>query len=251
MHVYKPWGMTPLQVLDALRKSHPEYQNESMTYAGRLDPMAEGVLVVLVGEAVHEKEKYMQYDKIYEADIVLGLGTDTHDLLGLPSVYAMNELTDERINAAVAEMKGVFEYPYPAYSSKPINGKPLFQWAREERLDEIEIPKRTMRVHEVTLLDRWEVSVQEIEKKIEGMNEAVRGDFRQREISERWKATLASIDQKTALPAVRVRIRCASGTYIRTLAHELGKRLGCDAILVRLVRTHVGDYDTEEAMRIQ
>lgn len=249
LNVYKPQGMTPLQALDKLRAIHPKYKTESMTYAGRLDPMAEGVLVVLVGDAVHEKEMYLKLDKTYEADILLGFGTDTYDLLGMPTVYK-TDVSDEKIDAAVAAMKGIFEYPFPTYSSKPVNGKPLFQWAREGKLNEIEIPKRTMCVHGVELLDRYECTIEELENNVTAAIPRVQGDFRQKEIANRWQSVFDGMDKNAALPAMRIRIHCASGTYIRTLAHELGKRLGVDAVLLRLIRTKVGDLKIEDSTRI-
>lgn len=247
LSVYKPQGMTPLQVIKRLREADIRYHNAPMTYAGRLDPMAEGVLVVLVGDAVHEKEAYISLDKTYEADVVFGVGTDTHDLLGMPTVHdeeghpAAGQLASE-----IKNMEGIFEYPFPAYSSKPVNGKPLFQWAREQRLDEIEIPKRTMRVHGIEVLGRYEMTGEALQRNISEAIARVDGDFRQEEIINRWKEVLA--DKKSVFSGVRIRIHCGSGTYIRTLARELGKRLGTDAVVARLVRTKVGEFRLDDAI---
>lgn len=250
LNIYKPQGMTPLQVIDAVRHRHPEYRDAKMTYAGRLDPMAEGVLIVLVGDAVHEKEAHLALDKTYEADIMLGIGTDTHDLLGMPMAHTIKGVRIERLETEVRNMEGIFEYPFPAYSSKPVNGKPLFRWAREGGLGEIEIPKRTMVIYGVEMIDRYDSTVGLLQGNIAMVIAKVRGDFRQREIIDRWKTVLVGMDNNAALPVVRIRIRCASGTYIRTLAHELGKRLGADAVLVRLIRTRVGDFDIDDAEKI-
>lgn len=250
LNVYKPRGMTPLQLLDRLRKKYPEYKSEKMTYAGRLDPMAEGVLVVLVGDAVHDKERYLVLDKIYEADIAFGFGTDTHDVLGLPTMQGIGEISDKSIVEEIRNMEGEWEYPFPIYSSKPVEGKPLFQWARENRIDEIDIPKRKMRIYKVTLLGRRAVSARAMKKDIEKLIANVRGDFRQREIIGRWKAVFGEIEGLRKFPIIRMRIDCASGTYIRTITHELGRRLGTDAVLMKLVRTKVGPFDQENSSRL-
>ena len=250
LNIYKLQGMTPLQAIDRVRKAYPEYRNEKMTYAGRLDPMAEGVLIILVGDAVHKKEEYVQLDKVYEANIVFGFGTDTHDLLGLPTVYDARAIGIERIKKELVGLKGICEYPFPAYSSKPINGKPLFQWAREGRLHEIEIPKRSMCVHDVKLLELCAISADMVRKTVTMMVKNVRGDFRQTEILHQWGVVLSGLMNKTAFPVVRLRVHCASGTYIRTLSHELGKRLSTDAVLMRLVRIRVGEFGVKDSIRL-
>lgn len=249
VNIYKPVGITPLQAIDAIRKIYPEYQGEKMTYAGRLDPMAEGVLLVLVGNARYKKDEFLTLDKTYEAEILLGIGTDTHDILGMPKIYSQSEVTTTRIRDEVQKIKGDFVYQFPVYASKPINGKPLFQWAREGGLEEIKIPTRLMRVHEVELQGQYTMTARACREHIVKNIGLVRGDFRQQAISEQWRNALCDASVDTYV-VVRVRIRCASGTYIRTIAHELGKRLGTDAILIRLIRTEVGSYRSEQSREI-
>lgn len=250
INIYKPQGMTPLQAIDAVRRQYPECQDEKMTYAGRLDPMAEGVLIVLVGDAVYRKEEYLKFDKVYEADIVFGLGTDTHDLLGIATMYDKVSIEDVKMKEEVKKMKGDFEYPFPIYSSKPVNGKPLFQWAREGRLEEIEIPSRLMKVYEVELLNQYSISAGEIKGSIERCIMNVRGDFRQEEILNRWGMILEGMGKEVTFSSIRIRIHCASGTYVRILTYELGKRLGTDAVLTKLVRTKVGSFESSTSTRI-
>ncbi|MDE1988462.1 MAG: hypothetical protein KGJ58_03695 [Patescibacteria group bacterium] len=84
LNIYKKAGETPLETISRFRADNQEYQKEKITYAGRLDPLAEGVLILLVGDAVYEKEKYLKTDKEYEAEILFGFETDTYDILGLP-----------------------------------------------------------------------------------------------------------------------------------------------------------------------
>ena len=250
VNVYKPQGMTPLQAIDAIRDRYPEYRSERMTYAGRLDPMAEGVLVILVGDAVHKKETYLRLDKEYEADIVFGIGTDTHDLLGMPIICNNIKIDSDIVRSGMEQMIGSFEYALPIYSSRPVNGKPLFQWAREGRTDEIEIPKRMMCVHAMELVEMYMIKGKELMQKIDTSIANVQGDFRQEKVLHGWNTALAGVGMDTALPALHMSINCASGTYVRTIAHELGKRLGTDATIMRLVRTRVGSYFASDAIRI-
>ena len=248
LNIYKPQGMTPLQALDMIRASEPAYQNEKMTYAGRLDPMAEGVLLVLVGDAVHKKDTYNGLDKTYEADVLFGVGTDTHDLLGMPMIVATEDMSDARFKKEADSLLGMHEYALPIYSSKPVQGKPLFQWARENRVHEITVPKRTMHVYEIDMLDRKKITAGALRKEVAQRIERVTGDFRQEAVKDAWSALLEA-DANASFHVAHIRVRCASGTYIRTLAHEWGKRLGTDAVLSRLVRTRVGGYAIGESMQ--
>lgn len=248
INLYKPQGMTPLQALHALREMKSEYRGEKMTYAGRLDPMAEGVLIVLVGDAVHKKEYYCGLEKTYVVDVLFGLGTDTHDLLGMPIRCPALAISDECLQREMNGLGGVHKYPFPVYSSKPVRGKPLFQWAREGRLNEVDIPKRIMDVRDMRLLERYTVTANKLEEMIQEQIGRVSGDFRQHEVLDRWCVLLN--EKRDVFQGVRVTVRCASGTYIRTIAHELGKRLGTGAVVTRLVRTQVGEYGIEESMEI-
>jgi len=248
LNIYKPQGWTPLQTIDALRKLYPAYQNEKMTYAGRLDPMAEGVLLVLVGDAVHKKDTYNGLDKTYEADVLFGVGTDTHDLLGMPMIVAVGDMSDAHLKKEAHDLLGMHEYALPIYSSKPVQGKPLFQWARENRVHEITVPKRTMHVYEIDLLDRKKIIAGALRKEVAQRIGRVVGDFRQEVISREWNDLLEA-DSNASFHVVHIMVRCASGTYIRTLAHEWGKRSGTDAVLSRLVRTRVGKYAIGESIQ--
>ena len=82
-NVFKPVGISPLDAIKILKEKYPELKDEKMTYAGRLDPLAEGALLILAGNAVHKKEKYLKLDKEYEGEILFGFNTDTYDILGL------------------------------------------------------------------------------------------------------------------------------------------------------------------------
>ena len=125
LNIYKKIGETPLETLNCFRKHNTEYENVSLTYAGRLDPMAEGVLLVLAGEENKKREQYLSLDKEYRADILFGFETDTYDLLG-----KVNRTNDEfdtknfklRIEKILQNLVGKISQPYPPYSSKPVEG---------------------------------------------------------------------------------------------------------------------------------
>ena len=83
VNVYKPISPTPLQVVEKFREKHPEYAESKISYAGRLDPLAEGVLLLLIDKENKKREKYQKLDKEYEFEVLFGAATDTYDLLGI------------------------------------------------------------------------------------------------------------------------------------------------------------------------
>ena len=121
INIYKKVGETPLEAINRFRSANPEHQNVKMTYAGRLDPLAEGVLILLSGEAIHEKEKYLDLDKEYEAEIVFGFETDTYDILGLPKKKKMTKDFDrDELAGFLNNFLGRNKERFPRYSSYKI-----------------------------------------------------------------------------------------------------------------------------------
>ena len=247
-NIYKPVGISPLDAIKALKERHPKLKDEKMTYAGRLDPMAEGVLLVLAGNAVYEKEEYLKLDKEYEGGILFGFETDTYDVLGLPKNTGQPTSTSRTVlDGFMKKLEGDISLPLPSYSSYKIKGKPLFQWAREKKLDEIEIPMRQTKINSAKLFSVDEISSQKLLEIIERKISLVKDDFRQKEILAKWREILNG-DQANYQIA-RVKINCSSGTYIRSIAHYLGKELETGGIILSLTRTKVGDFDIINSKR--
>jgi tRNA pseudouridine55 synthase len=244
--LYKKLGETPLQCLDALRVAKPEYKDSVLSYAGRLDPMAEGVMLVMVGEENKERERYLGLDKVYECEVLLGVATDTYDVLGRIGEVAPAPVgTPARasIEAHLQSFVGKYAQKYPPFSSKTLNGKALFQLAKDGELREEDIPSRVVEVYSAEVVSTEVVSVQILEARILKNISLVDGDFRQEEIIADWKKffALCSVDEK--FPVVKIKVSCGSGTYIRSIAHGLGKKLGVPALALSILRTKVGEYD--------
>lgn len=231
--VYKKEAETPLQTLIRFRQTEQIPQAVPLTYAGRLDPLAEGVLVVLSGEAVHEKDLVNKLDKEYEAEFLIGIKTDTYDLLGIPKEINTTPPTIESAVEKINSLVGCHYFPYPPYSSKPIHGKPLFMWAREGKINDIVMPTTIMQVNDCTILSISNRSGREIKERVNKITTMLQGDFRQYEINDIWKASLRDND---IFLSITIRWDVASGTYIRSLADY------CGATLYRLKRMRVGGY---------
>ncbi|MFA7000179.1 MAG: hypothetical protein WC241_03640 [Candidatus Paceibacterota bacterium] len=241
--VYKKVGETPLDCIHNLKEEHPELDLLPMTYAGRLDPLAEGVLLILVGDECNKKDEYLNLSKVYEVEVLFGFATDTYDILGKLNHTIPNSFLDSasKIQAILPEFIGKIKQLYPPYSSRPVNGKPLFMWAREGKLDEIQIPTHNVQIDSIEIIDNSEISgkslLEEIKKKIS----KVKGDFRQEEILKIWEKELKNKEEEK-YPVTKLKISCGSGAYMRSIANDIGQKLGVGALALKIVRTKVGDY---------
>lgn len=246
--IYKPAGLTPLEALEKFRAQENLPQDLKMTYAGRLDPMAEGILLLVCGKKVHEKEKYLSLPKKYTARFLFGLSTDTFDLLGKVTKTSKIILNKEEVMAAVKNLKGEIHLKVPPYSSVPIHGKPSFMHARAGTLEAKDQPERTMTVTNVKILNSETISSKEVLKTATQSIEKVSGDFRQKEIIRLWKKTLGK--STTKFLVVDVAINCKSGTYIRSLAEHVGKQVNSPALLYHLKRDRVGKFDIKNSTKL-
>ena len=213
----KPAGMTSHDVVTRVRKIIGERR---VGHTGTLDPFATGVLVVLVGRATRIAQFLSGAEKEYEATVRLGYATDTGDRTGAPvesELHAKPQSTQglrkAEIEAAVASFRGEIEQLPPMYSAKKVAGRKLYEHAR--RGEEIERSPVRVTIHEFELLSD-ELSASED----------------------------GSID-------FRVRVICSAGTYIRTLAEDLGQKLGVGAHLAELRRTRAGRFKIEESSTLE
>lgn len=239
----KKEGETPLEALDRLRARNKKYKDIKMTYAGRLDPMASGLLLVLLGDEVKNKEKYLKLDKEYEFEILFGFATDTYDILGriLDGLIRPNSPIEleEKIKNNLKFFLGKFVQRYPIYSSKTVKGKPLFEYGREDK--EVEIPEREVNVKSLKFLNLRKVSRQSLLKNIEKRIKKVRGDFRQEEILSAWRELLCTSAWKYVYIG-SFEIKCSSGTYVRSISNSLGEKIGIPALAYSIKRTKIGKY---------
>lgn len=213
-----------------------------LTYAGRLDPMAEGLLMVLAGEDRLLKEKYLALPKEYEMEILFGFETDTYDLLGIVRDSGIIE-NQHNINYTKIFEKfiGDIEQEYPPYSSKPVEGKPLFQIAREGKINEVKIPTHIVNIESIKIIEKRKITKENLQKYINEKIPLVVGDFRQNEILESWSEALSNTPQ-SEFQILKINIACGSGAYMRSLAHDIGKIIGVSTVCFSLKRTKIGKF---------
>jgi tRNA pseudouridine55 synthase len=202
--INKPQGKTSHDVVDAVRHLAGFRQ---IGHLGTLDPLATGVLVLLLGRATRLVQFYAGRRKRYKAGFRLGFATDTYDSDGeAQGPDAAPVLDAATLEKFAQERIGRFEQMPPAFSAKKIKGRPAYELARKRQAVE---------------LKAVEVEVYEY----------------------RLKELAGNI--------ARFVIECSSGTYIRSLAHELGQKLGCGAHLSEITRTAVGEFSLEQAITLE
>jgi len=239
--LYKNRGETPLECIERFKKNNPEYKNDKMTYAGRLDPLAEGLLLILVGDECKNKEKYLGLEKVYEVDVLFGFSTDTYDVLGKitgSKEYNKSEIPNENL---LKSFIGKFSQKYPPFSSKTIKGKTLFSLFKSGELKDEEIPEKEVEIKDIKIIGGRTISKKDLEKYINESISLVKGDFRQKEILEIWKRNLSLIKEDSFM-IIYLRVDCTSGTYMRTLANAIGEKAGIPALALSIKRIKVGKF---------
>lgn len=254
-NLYKQRGETPLECIQRFAKKSSELKGEKMTYLGRLDPLAEGVLLMASGEDVKKKEEFLGLDKEYDFVSIFGFATDTYDVLGkIMRVEELHELLESDVRKVAMIYEGEREQKYPKYSSKMI--------ARNRKT--VSVPKMLRMSHSNDLPATDEVKKITIYKiqfrGLDSLNSKelfgrllmdiskVTGDFRQHEILTLWKEILLNGKSRDYFIG-KFNARVSSGTYIRGLVNDIGNTLGCGATTLSIKRTRVGDYKIEDSIK--
>lgn len=200
----KPKGKTSHDVVDAVRHLVGFRQ---IGHLGTLDPLATGVLVLLLGRATRLVQFYAGRRKRYTAGFRFGFATDTYDSDGeAQGADAPPVLDRATLENFASERLGRFPQTPPSFSAKKVKGRPAYELARKNQPVELK-----------------SVDV------------------------ELFEFQLKEIDGAIA----RFNIECSSGTYIRSLAHEMGQKLGCGAHLAEITRTAVGEFSQEQAVKLE
>jgi len=202
--VDKPRDHTSHDVVARLRG---KLRTKRIGHAGTLDPMATGLLVVLIGKSTRLSQYLMGVDKEYEGTIELGKVTDSQDLDGqVMETRPVPQFTEDQIKQAMKTFLGDQYQTPPMYSAIKIDGVPLYKLARKG--EEVAREPRFIRVVSWDML-------------------------------------------KFTTPHIDFRVRCTKGTYVRTLAHDLGQKLGCGACLSALRRTGSGTLKIAQALTLE
>ena len=250
--IQKQVGETPLSAIEKLRETDTSLTGIPLAYAGRLDPMASGTLLVLVGEECKRQASYHSLDKEYLFEVLFGFSSDTGDVLGIAQRDTADvSLDSSSLYKAAKSLIGTHTIPYPHYSSKTVKGKPLFLWTLEGKLNEIEVPTIQATVYDIHLLDvctqTMSDTIDHILQKIELIpqvteeSKALGRDFRRSDIRTRWNE-LKKGHETDHVTIAKFKIVVSSGTYIRSLAPIIAKKLGTAGLAYSIHRSKIGFF---------
>lgn len=249
----KEIGQTPLMALEKWKKENPEYEKVPASYAGRLDPMASGKLLLLLGEECKKQKEYTKLDKEYEIEVLLDVGSDTGDVLGLVEYAQKKTPVDNfsRLDEILTGEEGSHVRPYPRYSSKTVQGKPLFLHALEGALGAIDIPTHEEHIYRITSLGLTSLSNHTLSERITALlarvprsnepSKRLGADFRIDAVRASWDRLFSEAGERH-FTILSFRVACGSGTYMRSLAGRIGEGCGTHAIALSIRRTSLGRY---------
>ena len=204
INIYKEAGFTSHDVVAKLRGI---LKQKKIGHTGTLDPEAVGVLPVCLGKGTKVCDLLTDKDKVYETVMCLGVVTDTQDMTGEVLSRAEVHVTHEMLEEVLETFRGEYDQIPPMYSALKVQGKKLYELAREGKV----VERKARRVQILGL-------------EILAMNpDGIH---------------------------VHMRVHCSKGTYIRTLCHDIGEKLGCGAAMEKLVRTQVGVFEIQDALTL-
>lgn len=202
INVYKEKGFTSHDVVAKLRGI---LRMKKIGHTGTLDPAAEGVLPVCLGKGTRLCDMLTDKTKTYRAVLLLGQETDTQDTTGVVQAEYPVHVTEEEVRKAIVSFLGDYMQIPPMYSALKVNGKKLYELARQGK--EVERQARPVQILDIQI---------------------------------------ESID----LPRATFFVTCSKGTYIRTLCHDIGEKLGCGGCMEKLIRTRVDRFAIGDSLRL-
>ena len=196
---------------DAVFKCRRLFRTRKVGHSGTLDPNVDGVLPICIGHATKVVSYLMESGKVYTGEVTLGFSTETEDLDGkiVEEYFLTKPFSDELIKEKMQQLCGdIIQIP-PMYSAVKVNGRRLYDYARKG--EEVERPKRKIHVESFELIGS------------------------------------SAFDKENGVQKLRFKVACGKGTYVRTLATDLGKKLGVPAVMSDLTRLESGSFKLDEA----
>jgi tRNA pseudouridine55 synthase len=254
--VWKNIGETPLQALERARKDYSLEGVEPACFTGRLDPMAQGVQINLFGQDVYDKQDdYNNCRKTYCFTAILGISTTSYDPLGdISDIVDITYDKAMRFHTAMMNMKGKIIQPFPPCSAYRYKGHPLWWHAKHGSLPSI-MPRKEREIYEVKVhlkkgegkvhregkpvhlpVSTYRRTVISDIKDVHHFSDGSGSDFNCEEVIKAWRGLRSDI----GIWRVQYEVTVSSGTYIRSLVHNLGVELGVPAHASRITRLKIG-----------
>lgn len=245
--INKPKWKTSHDMVDVARK---KFETRKVGHAGTLDPFAEGLLMLLVGKSTKLSDIFLNKDKSYAAEILIGYGTETGDVEG--DIVTKGEVTqsNQDIEKVIQAFEGKQDQYVPVFSSVKVSGQKLRVLARSSKSfeiienpegkkvifhkengekNEIDLPKKKINIYSIEIESIKQIDKSELDSYFKKANP----EFKDKEYK-----------------VVKINVKVSKGTYVRQLAIDIGKKLGTQAMLISLVRTSVGEYKLQDAVTL-
>lgn len=214
LNINKEKGRTSFEIVRKIRQKLAGNKKRKVGHAGTLDPLAEGVLLILTDNDTKRQEEFMAMEKEYVCEISFGASSPTYDLEGELTYHDVKDDLGlwRDLEGLLPKYTGEIIQKVPPYSAVKVKGKPLYKKARRGEISQDQLPSRKVTVYEIEMLDHY---------------------------------------KKNNLPTIKLKVTCSKGTYIRSLAHDLGEDLGVGGVLTGLVRTRVGRYTIDGSVKLK
>lgn len=224
LNIYKPKNWTSFDVVAKVRNIA---RIKKVGHAGTLDPLAEGVLLVLTEQDTKKQDSFKDLPKEYYFEFIAGVRTPSADLESLPEFINFPDIEkiDKIAPGLSARFLGEITQTAPIFSAKKINGKRLYDVARSSN---VEIKEQTL-----SQLPKFKVTIYDL-------------------IYSGYTVQAINTNQGLKnLPILAWSVKCSSGTYVRTLAEDIALKLDSSAVVSKLVRTAIGDYKIDDSVKLE
>ncbi|GAB5369211.1 hypothetical protein AAMO2058_001386100 [Amorphochlora amoebiformis] len=236
------------------RRTTTSLGSTKATWTGRLDPMAEGLVIFVFGDECRNHRIWHALPKRYNFNLFLGAQTDTYDSFGCVKRLVFRNLSQDmtrQVQSEVERLIGERLQPFPPFSSISARNssgftQSLWKWAKEGRLaDIVKYPSRNRTVYAFRWMETRFITGKEMLHKVKKDCDllADKPAFRARQILRSWEdAVIRGNLSDKSFPVLGMEVECSSGTYVRGLCHEIGRKVGCGGIAIDIIRTGVGSY---------
>lgn len=241
--LWQPVGYSTYQIANTLASKY----NTKVTHTGVLDPLAEGVVVFLLGEERFQKNEYSECKKTYEFEITFGISTDSYDAMGVIIDTNLDVTLPLDLQKTLDKFVGNYTQQVPLYSAVKYKGKKLFVHAKTGSVVQ-ELPTKSGKIYSLDVIGTGSILPDELSKMmIENINKISAGKFRQSEAIQSWRKFENLGNLTCALPKIQLRAVISRGLYVRSLSQDICSQLNMRGFVSRLVRTENGHFNIQNA----
>lgn len=255
--IWQPVGCSTHKI----SKSVGNHYNIKATHTGTLDPLAEGVAVILLGDERFKKQEHTEWKKTYEFEIFFGLSTDSYDFMGYINEGGGSgegvgaKLTKGSLEKILPGFVGDYTQKVPIFSAIKHKGKHLFEWGHEESVGEkarilAELPEKSGHIYDIKLKGFREVLAKpHLQKKLEELK-TIQGNFRQEKIIKQWEEHISKLDPKVKTQVAKISVTTSRGIYVRSLSQDICAKLHASGFVTKLTRTQNGPYSKNKCFML-